>query len=180
MQDVAARALWALAKDERRCLRAQQEQGGLLGGCGAEPLAAALLQLTEAAGEQEVRRSGGGSEAEGAEGHPAYTLDPLAQGLAVLVASRSLLLQAQLRDREDQVDAAAAAASPDALSPFAAAASATAAEEDLAAAAAAADICHAEEAESLLKALAAVHPGVEQMVEERRELPARSSTCCIS
>lgn len=45
----------------------------------------------------------------------------------------------------------------------------------------AADICHAEEASALLKALAAAHPEVEQLVEEREVPIARHSSqkCCI-
>ena len=50
MQDVAARALWLLAKDQRQCLSAE---GGQLG-CDAVALAGVLAQLIEVAGAEEV------------------------------------------------------------------------------------------------------------------------------
>lgn len=51
MQDIAARALWLLVKDERSCLAAE---GNLLG-CDAAKLAAVLAELVEVADAEEVR-----------------------------------------------------------------------------------------------------------------------------
>ena len=50
VQDVAARALWLLAKDDKKCLAAEQ---GLLG-CEASALARMLVQLIEVADAEEV------------------------------------------------------------------------------------------------------------------------------
>lgn len=50
MQDIAARALWLLVKDERGCLAAE---GNLLG-CDAAKLAAVLAELVEVADAEEV------------------------------------------------------------------------------------------------------------------------------
>ncbi|EFN56036.1 hypothetical protein CHLNCDRAFT_145475 [Chlorella variabilis] len=125
VQDVAARALWLLAKDDKKCLAAEQ---GLLG-CEASALARMLVQLIEVADAEEARQreeedGGAGSGAEG--------------------------------------DAPGGAAGVVGGPP-------------------AADICHAEEASALLKALAAAHPEVEQLVEEREVPIARHSSqkCCI-
>jgi glyoxylate carboligase len=50
VQDIAARALWLLVKDERSCLAAE---GNLLG-CDAAKLAAVLAELVEVADAEEV------------------------------------------------------------------------------------------------------------------------------
>lgn len=44
----------------------------------------------------------------------------------------------------------------------------------------AADICHAEEASALLRALAAGHPRLQRLVLERDVPLGRPSHCCIS
>ena len=50
MQDVAARALWLLAKDQRQCLSVQEGQLG----CDAAALAGVLAQLIELADAEDV------------------------------------------------------------------------------------------------------------------------------
>lgn len=174
LQDAAARALWLLAKGDKKCLG---PDAGLLG-CEPLHLAKALAGLIEVAEAEEVRGRGGlccrecmGVEAGGTQHSRRQRCKCCWRALGADACALGLLQARVQQDLDAGFDSGRSDSGSEGGGGGLPPATPTAA-----------DICHAEEASLLLKALAAAYPEVQTLVDARDVPLGRhsSSACCIS